>query len=245
MQKMLINRNELILDKGIITVNNNSYQRLAIKTHFVQPSESYIELIQRYVQPVIENEDILFISEKIISICQNRIIHKNQVKPGFWAKNLSKFVMKTTAGYSVGNVYKMQTAIHLAGLPRIIFAAMCSALTKPFGIRGVFYRVAGHEINGIDGFYGESFPEYNEIGILNPSNPNQVCLNIFNETKINSIIVDANDIGVNILGKNNMILEGNKEIIQMIKDNPAGQGNECTPFILFRKLKEDSYEYKC
>jgi len=84
------------------------------------------------------------------------------------ANFLSKFVKKTPHGFSVGNPLKMQIAINLAGLPRILFAAVIAGISKIFGFSGVFYRLAGHQISQIDGFYAEAFPQYGEMGILGP-----------------------------------------------------------------------------
>lgn len=225
-----------------IRANGKVYVRNAIKTHFVKPKESYLDLVEKYVVPVWEDDAILFISEKIIALCQNRVVYKKNIKLGFWAKTLSKFVMKTKAGFSVGNPYKMQVAIQNAGLPRILFAAFCSAVTKPFGIKGVFYIVAGNEINGIDGFYGDAFPEYEEIGILNPENPDLSCKEIEETFGFKTVIVDANDIGINVLGKSPSVTLKDDELIAIIKDNPAGQSNNQTPFIVAFENKEKKEE---
>lgn len=225
-----------LINKGLVPFHESTYERFAIRTHFIERGESYLDIVNRYISAEYKEGDVLFISEKIISICQNRVIEKSELTPSLWAKILSKFVMKTTAGYSVGNVYKMQLAIKLAGLPRILLAAFCSALTKPFGIKGVFYIVAGNEINGIDGFYGEAFSEYESLGILNPENPQGVCEEIFKEHGIICSIVDANDIGCNVLGSSSGFSFEEKDVRHLLKDNPAGQGNECTPFILLRKI---------
>lgn len=231
--------NSPLIDKGVVYLNNQAFQRYAIQTHFVQRGESYLDLIEQYILPDYEKDDLLFISEKVISMCQNRVVDKSSVKPGFWAKTLSRFVMKTTAGFSVGNVYKMQLAIKLAGLPRILFAAFCSAVTKPLGIRGVFYRVAGHDINGIDGFYGGAFKAYEDIGILNPENPSKVCKDIFKfkNSYIKSSIVDSNDLGCNVLAKSFNFTYEEEDIKTLLKGNPAGQSNQCTPFILLKPIQ--------
>ena len=67
----------------------------------------------------------------------------------------------------------MQLIIMICGLPRVLLAAFCSAVTKLFGKKGVFYKVCGHEVDGIDGLidYDISFKEYVDYGILNPENP--------------------------------------------------------------------------
>lgn len=226
-----------ITKKGDVAVNGVLYERFAIKTHFIKVGESYLEAIEKYVLPHVEKGDLLAISEKIISISQGRVIEKKDVKIGFWAKTLCKFVMKTTAGFSVGNVYKMQVAIDLAGLPRILFAAFCSALTKPFGIRGVFYRVVGNEVNGLDGFYGGAFKDYEELGILNPENPDKECEKVLGLHDLRAFVVDSNDLGCNLLGTYPNSSYNEEEVLALLKGNPAGQTNQCTPFILIRKKK--------
>ncbi len=49
------------------------------------------------------------------------------------------------------------------------------------------------------------------------------------------MIVDSNDFGQVILGKSDDIKVDDKTLKQIIKDNPAGQGQQRTPIILIRK----------
>ncbi|WP_416201260.1 MAG: F420-0--gamma-glutamyl ligase [Thermocaproicibacter melissae] len=229
--------------KDIVSESGQSYKRLAVQTHFVQRGESYIELVKRYVLPVFQPGDILSISEKVITMCQNNIVEKKDVHLGFWAKTLSKFASSNSYGVAMDQPYKLQLAINLCGLPRILLATFCSAVTKPFGIHGVFYKVAGHGIAGIDGFYpGSSFELYHDIALLNPIEPDRVCNEIQKECGVDCMIVDANDLNVELLGKSDTLKQiPNQELCSMIKDNPAGQEDELTPFILIRK-KTDSVE---
>lgn len=222
-----------------IEIDGEKFLRNAVKTHFITPGEDYIEIIKKYISPLYKDGDILSISEKIISLCQNRVIYRRDIKVGFWARFLSKFVMKTPAGFSVGNPLKMQVAIMQAGLLRVLYAAFFSAVTKLFGKKGVFYKIVGHDINGLDGFYGGAFNEYEEMGILNPDKPSQVCDEIKEKLNITAIIADANDLGVEILGKGHDNLYTDDFLKRLIKDNPAGQDNQQTPFILIRKAENE------
>ena len=96
-----------------ITVNNNVYLRHAIKTRFINPNDNYIDVIREYVSGIYEKGDIISISEKIISICQNRIIRREDIKIGLCAKLLSKFAcQKNRGGYGVGMPINMQYAIN-------------------------------------------------------------------------------------------------------------------------------------
>ncbi len=49
------------------------------------------------------------------------------------------------------------------------------------------------------------------------------------------MIVDSNDFGQVILGKSDDIKLDDKTLQQIIRDNPAGQGQQRTPIILIRK----------
>lgn len=222
-----------------IEVNGEIYLRHAIKTRFVKQGESYIDLFKEYVSPIYQEGDIISASEKIIALCQNRVVRKEDMKISFWAKFLSKFVHKTTAGFGVRNPYKMQFAIDQVGLPKILFAGIASAVTKLFGKRGVFYKIVGQEIAGIDGFYDKEFKEYGDIGIMLPENPTKVCNEIREKLGISCMIVDANDLGQEVLGYSDDIKLTEEELKGLIKDNPTGQGREQTPLVLIRKQTEN------
>lgn len=223
----------------IIEVNNEKYLRHAIETHYIQIGESYIDIIEKYVKPIYKDGDIISISEKIISLCQKRIIYKKDVKVSKLAKFLSKFAMKSNAGVGVDNPYKMQFAIMLNGRLKVIYAAIAGGIGKLFGKRGVFYKIVGPEISGLDGFYGDVFEDYADFGIRLPENPTGVCNEIYEKTGVKAMIVDANDLNVEILGNTDDIGYTEEELIALIKDNPAGQTKTLTPIVLIRKANEE------
>lgn len=219
-----------------VNIEGKEFERYAIQTHFIGRGESYLEVVAKYVLPLYEKGDILSISEKIIAMCQDNTVEKKDVKLGFWAKLLSKFASSNNHGVAMDEPYKLQLAINLAGLPRILLACFCSVITKIFGIKGVFYKIAGHGIDGIDGFYmNSSFDLYHDLALLNPENPSKVCNEVSDAFGMDCMIVDANDFDVNILGKNDK-LNAESEIFlkSLIKDNPTGQSDELTPFILIK-----------
>lgn len=212
------------------------YARHAIKTHFVQIGESYIDLIERYVLPVYESGDILFSSEKVIALCQGRIVTEEEVRPSIWARILCRFVRRTPAGPGMGLPMKMQFAINYCGLKKVLRAAACAGFDGLRGVHGTFYDMLGGEIRGLDGFYGEDISEYAHIGIRIPSEPDRVCDEVWRKTGVVMAIVDANDMGIELLGRS-LPLRNRPEsaILRLIADNPAGQSRQCTPFILVRK----------
>lgn len=219
-----------------IDVYGKTYLRHAVQTHFILPQENYLDILKTYVSDIYQTGDLVIICEKIISLCQNRIIHRKDIKIGFWAKCLSFFAdHKNKGGYGVGMSINMQYAINKVGLFRVLFASIASGLTKLFGMKGVFYKIVGQEVSGLDGFYDGSWEYYRDIGIEIPENSSHVCNEIQQKLGMSCVIVDANDFGQVILGKSDDILLDNTTLIEMIRDNPAGQIREQTPIILVRE----------
>lgn len=225
-----------------IEANGKTYARHAIQTHFVQVGESYIDLMEQYVCPHYQEGDILSMSEKVIAMCQKRVVTEAQVKPGFWAKLLSRFVHQTSAGPGMGLPVKMQFAINVCGLGKVLWAAVCAAFDKLRGKKGTFYVMLGQEVSGLDGFYGHEIPEYAHMGVRIPENPAGVCDEIYEKTGILSMIVDANDLNVEMLGHCTSLTQGDKELLNLIRDNPAGQDRQLTPFILIREVPSEDAE---
>ncbi len=218
-----------------IEVNGNIYLRHAIKTRFIKQGENYIDIFKEYVSPIYQEGDIVSSSEKIIALCQNRVVTREEIKIGFWAKFLSKFASHPETGVGVGETIKMQYAIDTVGLFRVIWASFASAVTKLFGKKGVFYKIVGQEVSGLDGFYDHVWKEYGDIGIKIPENPSGVCNEIKEKLDINCMIVDANDLGQEVLGHSDNIGLTEEELKDLIRDNPSGQGKQLTPIILIRK----------
>ena len=128
----------------------------------------------------------------------------------------------------------MQYAIYKVGLPRVLLAAICAGLGKFFGLKGIFYVIAGRNVSGLDGFYAGAWSAYGDIGIELPDNPKRVCNEIYHHFGVSCMIVDANDLGQVILGQSRDITLDQGQLLQLIADNPAGQKQERTPLILMR-----------
>jgi hypothetical protein len=107
-----------------------------------------------------------------------------------------------------------------------------------FGKRGVFYEIVGQDVAGIDGFYSHSsFETYHTLAVLNPKEPQKVCADIYEQLGISCVLVDANDIDVEVLGKSADLNDvEDKLLADRIRDNPAGQDDELTPFVIIRDI---------
>ena len=219
-----------------------SCARNAIQTHFVQIGENYIDLVKRYVAPLYQEGDILSISEKIVALCQKRVVYKKDMRLSWLARFLSKFAMHSEAGIGVDSPWKMQFAIDHCGALKVIWAAICAGVGKLFGKHGIFYDMVGQEITGLDGFYDHVFDVYGQFGIRIPENSSGVCDEIYAATGVKAMIVDANDLTRDLLGKAQALEEPEADLLGMIRDNPAGQSAQCTPFILIRPIAAEEVD---
>ena len=226
-------------DRGRLTGRNGrQYDRYAIQTHFVEVGEDQAALVEKYVRPLYREGDLLSFGAKVMAMCTKNVRTREDVKPGFWANHLWKFAGINSTGVAMHEPYKLQLVIDICGLPRVLFAAFVSAITRPFGVHGLFYKICGKGVGGIDGFYfRSSFDRYKEMALINPPNPVELCNELEKKTGIPVVLMDANDIDQNQLGKCDDFPLTDEEIQDAMKDNPSGQGDELTPLILIRPVK--------
>jgi len=238
-KKIMMGYMELQPNKGknlIIEIAGKKFARYPVKTKLITPEDKDISLIaEDYAKKHLESEDIVFISEKAVAVTQGRSYPIKEIKASKLAKFLSRFVIKTPFGIGLGSSETMQLAIEEVGIIRIALAAFIGALGKIFGIKGLFYIIAGNGARAIDGAVPYAIPPYNTYVSKGPVNPNEVAKNVAEKLKVGVAIVDANDFGVNILGATPGV--DKKLIAKTLKDNPLGQTDECTPIGILREIK--------
>lgn len=225
-------------DKGILEgADGRRYQRYAIKTHFVQVGESHVELVNHYVLPFYQPGDVLSFGAKVMAMTTKNVHTREDIKPGFFANLMWRFASNNSTGIGMHEPYKLQLVINVCGLPRVLLAAFVSAITRPFGIKGLFYKICGKGIAGIDGFYERSdFDIYKNMALVNPPNAKELCDELYQKTGIPTVLMDANDFDRNILGVSEGCPLTETQIQDAMQDNPSGQGAELTPLILIRPI---------
>lgn len=232
-----------------IKVGEMTYKRHLIKTEVFNKNDDFVRKISDYVIAELPSSRLwgsrgkffLTISEKIIAISQGRSYFIWDIKTGIWAKLLSKHVTKTPNGIGLGSEWTMQLAIQEIGLPKVLLASVAAAMTKPLGIRGVFYNIVGEAGRAIDGPTEYSLYPSNVSAKLAPKNPKEVAKEIEEKLRENLklsdekqfkgvVIIDANDIGRNVLANTTSV--SNEVVKEIFRDNPMGQGIEQTPLTI-------------
>lgn len=218
-----------------VTVEGASYARIPIRTRVVMPGDDLDAFILEYAKDAVQPGDLLFVTEKIVAITQGRSYKLDSITPRKLALFLSKYVTRTPYGIGLGMPETMEMALRECGTPRILFAAAVSAVTKAFGRKGDFYRIAGDKARAIDGPTKGTIPPYNQAVVLGPERPREVAarLKALLGIDLQVAVVDINDLGGNILGST-MDKAGEKRLVAILKDNPLGQGHESTPLGIVR-----------
>lgn len=218
--------------------------RYPVKTHVVMSKEDMFALMDRYVTGRVKGDDYVFVSEKVIAICQGRAYDIDELKPRRLARFLSRFVYRSPYGIGLGSPWTMELAIRDVGTVRILFAALCSAVAKPFGKRGIFYKIAGMKARAIDGPCDCTIPPYNHFAKMAPAIPNQVAKSLAEHIGCGVVIIDANDLNVEVLGKSSKDIS-DSFCRQAFADNPLGQSAQSTPIAVVRRIDRAAASPQC
>ncbi|MFE5409683.1 coenzyme F420-0:L-glutamate ligase [Microbacterium sp. NPDC056569] len=220
-----------------VQVEGSSFARIPIRTRVVMAGDDLDEFVREYAADVVREGDLLFVTEKIVAITQGRSYLVEDIKPRKLALFLSKYVTRTPHGIGLGMPETMEMALRECGTIRILFAAAVSAVTKLFGRKGDFYRIAGDKARAIDGPTSGTIPPYNKAVVLGPERPREVATHL--KSLLGGVpevaVVDINDLGGNILGST-LDRAAEKRLVSILKDNPLGQGHQSTPLGIVRAV---------
>jgi F420-0:gamma-glutamyl ligase len=218
----------------IIEVGGQKFARYPVKTKLVTADDNIVEVVKECLDGLLKTNDLIVISERVVAITQGRSFLLNEIKPSWLAQFLVNFVHQHPGGIGLKSPWTMQLAIDEVGVLRILFAAAVAALTKPLGIRGMFYRVAGHDVAAIDGPCDYTLPPGNRMAKLGPNDPQKVTQKISDVVGAGVAIIDANDYGQKTLGASRGV--DPKFVEKVFADNPLGQTDEQTPLAIVREV---------
>ena len=217
------------------TLNGRVFARQPVRTHLVTPTDTdAAAVVDRYVRPLPDDTRLVAVSERMVAITQGRSYPMTQIRPGRLARLLVRYVTRPGYGIGLGTPQTMQLAIDEVGAPRILLAAAVSAVTKPFGVHGLFYRIAGRQASAIDGPTSYTIPPYNESATLGPRDPDDAARRIAAAVGAPVAVIDANDAGCVVLGASPGV--DRRFVARLFADNPLGQAREQTPVAVVREV---------
>jgi asparagine synthase (glutamine-hydrolysing) len=230
----------------IIRRDGGSWARIPLRAELVRNRDDLGDAVGVALEKArasgiaLEPGDVVAMSEKVVAITQGRSFPMDEIRVTPLARLLSRFVSRVPIGIGLGRPQTMQLALEEAGAPRILFAAACAAVTRPFGVRGVFYRVAGSRVSAIDGPTAYTLPPYNTHASKAPRDPDGVAERMSRTLSekagvdIAVAVVDTNDLAADVLGASAGI--DRTAVSRVLVDNPMGQTGEQTPFCILRRL---------
>ncbi|HEX4529169.1 MAG TPA: asparagine synthase (glutamine-hydrolyzing) [Acidimicrobiia bacterium] len=217
------------------TVDGRAYARAPVRTRLFASGDSLVDgLVDALGDVELVPGDVVAVSEKAVAISQGRSYPVGDVQARPLARTLSRFVGRSASGIGLGIPATMELAIREAGEARILGATAAAAVTKPFGVKGVFYRVAGPAVRAIDGPTRGTIPPYDGHAKMGPADPDGVARDLSARLGVGVAVIDANDIGVNVLGVSSGV--DATLVASLLRDNPLGQGAQQTPVALLRPV---------
>jgi len=216
------------------TLDGVVYVRFPVRTHLVTSDDDAAEVVRRYAARLDADVALVAVSERMVAITQGRSYPMSSIRPGRLARFLVRFVTRPGYGIGLGTSETMQLAIQEVGAPRILVAAAVSGLSKPLGIHGLFYRIAGRQAAAIDGPTPYTIAPYNQAATLGPKDPVGAARRIAAAIGAPVAVIDANDAGCNVLGLSSGL--DRRWVERLFADNPLGQAGEQTPVCVVRRI---------
>ncbi|MBB5791860.1 hypothetical protein [Jiangella mangrovi] len=207
------------------------YVRHAVRTRWFTEDDDLRSAL-RETLPRLEPGDTVVLSEKATVFLTGRAVPIDELRPNRLALLLAKLVRPRPGSRGLSVPEKMQYVVRTTGGARILAAAFAGAVTRPLGIRGVFYRVAGPVARDIDG----GRPPYEHL-VLPPftvADAQTLCAELEAFLGAGVAIVDLNDYGGSIRAVSSRSLPADV-LFEALSDNPLGQRAASTPFGIVRR----------
>jgi hypothetical protein len=213
-----------------IRVAGVEYLRLPLRTRWLDETDDLMLALKDSLK-LARPGDTVAISEKVVILLTGRTVDINTVQPGRLARMLARRVRPRTDSRGLGVPEKMEYVVRTVGFRRIIPATIGCALTRPLGMHGAFYRIAGPIARDVDG----GRPPYEHVLFppLDAKVAQRTCTDLERALDIGVSIVDLNDFGGSIRAVSPTSLSA-ETLAKVLSDNPLGQRLTSTPFVLVR-----------
>ncbi|MFB0543461.1 MAG: coenzyme F420-0:L-glutamate ligase, partial [Candidatus Bathyarchaeia archaeon] len=81
---------------------------IALRTPYWRPTTDYIRVILDAVEPLIQDGDIVTVSEKALSVARGLIVDESKIRAGLLARFLSRIWMRRIWGGPLGKITKLR-----------------------------------------------------------------------------------------------------------------------------------------
>jgi hypothetical protein len=214
-----------------VHVTGADYLRLPLYTRWLTQADELVLSLKEHLHAA-QLGDTVAVSEKVVVLLTGRVVDITTMQPSRLARLLAAHVHPRTDSCGLSIPEKMEYVVRTVGSSRVIAAAAGGAVTRPFGIRGTFYRLAGSVARDIDG--GRPPYEHLLFPPLETSVAERTCTDLERALGIGVAIVDLNDFGGSIRAVSSKSLPATT-LSGVLADNPMGQRLKSTPFVIVRR----------
>lgn len=210
----------------LVESGGRHYTRYLFTTRWLHADNELPVVLAETVADHVRTGDTVFVAEKVAILLTGRSVHASSVRVGRLARTLAGRVrpIGTSRGLSIPE--KMQYVVDHVGAPRILLAVGAAALTRPLGISGAFYRIAGHFARDLDGMRSPYVDTL--LPPLPPADAHQLACGLAAAIGHPVAIVDINDRG----GSIRAVSPGGTTpatLLAVLADNPLGHSQQATP----------------
>jgi F420-0:gamma-glutamyl ligase len=213
------------------------YQRIVVRTRWLTPHDELAVVLRTSLAGLVLPGDTVVVSEKVAVLLTKRGVPISSVRPGALARLLAGRVQPRPGSRGLSVPEKMQYVLEQTGRTRLLLAAAACAVTRPLGVHGPFYRVAGALARDLDG--GRPPFEHLLFPPLQPQDAAALCTRLESALATGVAIVDINDYGGTVRATSGRSLPA--EVLRgVLADNPLGQRHQCTPIGVVRAVDADA-----
>lgn len=206
------------------------YARAPLPTRWLRASDDLATVLSEHAD-LLRQGDTVAISEKVAVLLTGRAVSMSTVAPSRLARLLARLVRPREGSRGLSVPEKMEYVRGAVGSPRVVAAALASAVTRPLGVHGVFYRIAGDVARDLDG----GRPPYEQLLLppLPAVDAERLCAELEAGLGVGVAVVDLNDFGGSIRAASTRALPA-RVLFEVLADNPLRQRLTGTPFVIVR-----------
>ena len=211
---------------------------IPVRTRILTPKDNIVDTIEKYAKGAVGPNDVVSVAESVVAITQGRITRPEELRVGFLARILCRFVPQKG---SMSSMYGMQAAMAVDGTWRVTYAMIMGMLAKLIGRSGVFYELAGKQAALVDDVTG-TMPPFDKHIVYGPDNPSGVAEAIRQRLGCyGAAVADVNDLKrAAVLG----VTEGldPQHLAQTLINNPFGNASQRTPIVIIKNYVQAAAE---
>jgi len=178
-------------------------------------------------------EQFVVVTEKVVSIAADLAVDVSEIEVGGLARFLAARIRPRGDSLALAVPEKMQWVIDTVGPVRVVVAALASAITRPFGVSGAFYAIAGRNARSVDGVRGV-YPE-TLLPPLDRETARTWTDRFVAVLDTPTSIIDYNDRGGSI---RSAVGVDRSLVAALVSDNPLGSRDTSTPVAVVTRLPD-------